>query len=1238
MDRAIKSLAAVVVCAGVFLTVIPRNSDRPENRESRPAGESGDSTKTPRPKRAEKPPVAATDGAIGPLSLFLGPNDLPALDKAWDKICERLEKSKSTIEILIATVPDPKDSRFGYHFDPTLDAIQSAIAKKDYVPDHYWLPWTEGSGASPGDESGSAPSGAAPGSANARAWEREPGVVLFRDLNYHETKKLRLLLLVGETSTWGVHQQQFLQSLAIARRLSGTLGEAESTPIRVVGPFFTGAANSLRTCLEQWAEKRPQSQKPCYFDICTGSATEIPPNFFKLIGSKVTVRFTKTLYSETTLFKEAIAYFDRRAGVVPARKDDVALLIESGTSFGRDVRDRLRKEVGRNIKEIPFPTHISDVEAVLTKGVEADHANVPRLITPVDTIPIPFGEAGMPKDVVPALWPKMSAPRDNLVLAHILSTISAEGVRYVGIVASDTRDKIFLINLINKFCPDVQIFLTSNDLLLTNPEQSHDLQGAIVASTYPLFSQNQSWSSPFQGGRRRLLFSQESDQGYYNATLAQLDDPDLLDYGSPDIFPALGSRARETTPPIWISVVGQHGPWPVEVIRKVPTEENLRSAPTSHHHARDSRGSVVPRYALAWTTAFLGISLGCLVLYSSYRASLPREERGDLPKIPFGGPDWVRAGFRHARSDGTAAPHVSLSEVSDESSPIADGAEPLRTGQGHTHPDERASHRVEPRVQGQFYTLICFTILTIYYALIAKPVGIALLTTVFHAPGPWGGWDLAITLTLPLVATLTLFFLVCAVTASFRRSISPAWTLASRFPGHDRFVAGVVRGRRSLRGFARPWRIAGTVLLTVALLALFTWLVVSPFSTGSLLLEEFFAFHRTVNIVSGLSTLLPLAFTGAAVCLWALCQLNRMRIFYRLRIPGNCLAASESSPFRSVARRGRRLDDALTGPYHVLTHHSFAVLVVLVTAFFLTKIYAIAVPTVEGQFFDHAFVGGFAVVCLLTAVEFARFHILRRRLTALYDELARVSSWWGTRVELPPRFSTMFGRVLSELDIDHLNLSSVVQQLDLAEGRSHSRSTSDSPRRDDVITILGRLSSALSDQVQRLEEAKPEGHASPIGSLVTTPGSPHPDAAETDAIRAASRSAAETYVAMMVVLYASQYAVQLRNIGAFLVASPLLLLMATIYPFEPERFIDVFLWVSALLTYASLAFAYVQFDRHEFVSWVAGTKAHEFTLDWRTASQAAIGILPLVGVLLTQFPDVSDFLYNYLGPIFRSLR
>ena len=146
------------------------------------------------------------------------------------------------------------------------------------------------------------------------------------------------------------------------------------------------------------------------------------------------------------------------------------------------------------------------------------------------------------------------------VLSRILQTISREQCRYVGVIASDTRDKLFLIRLIREHCPDVQVFVTDGDLLLTHPEYQYYMRGVMIGSTYPLVPRNQNWVN--SDARDRILFPSAGAQGYYNATLMQLGLNDkLLEYAAPSFALRDPNRpdVADNRPPIWISMVAPNG-------------------------------------------------------------------------------------------------------------------------------------------------------------------------------------------------------------------------------------------------------------------------------------------------------------------------------------------------------------------------------------------------------------------------------------------------------------------------------------------------------------------------------------------------------------------------------------------------------------------------------------------------------------------------------------------------------
>lgn len=103
------------------------------------------------------------------------------------------------------------------------------------------------------------------------------------------------------------------------------------------------------------------------------------------------------------------------------------------------------------------------------------------------------------------------------------------------------------------------ISLNAN-LLFLHSAINPQLQGMFVASGYPLFNANQAWTNPFWGSQIRIQFPSDTAEGEYNAIVALLGgDKELLDYGDP-----FDADAR--IPPLWITVIGSGGLWPLQTI------------------------------------------------------------------------------------------------------------------------------------------------------------------------------------------------------------------------------------------------------------------------------------------------------------------------------------------------------------------------------------------------------------------------------------------------------------------------------------------------------------------------------------------------------------------------------------------------------------------------------------------------------------------------------------------------
>jgi hypothetical protein len=466
-------------------------------------------------------------------------------------------------EFLIATVPDPVHSKFKLEFDNVVNGIQRAFEARDFTLRTYWLPW---------------PRFRNPETAGKvdRSRHDQPGAMLFRknkpekeNGNDPKLPTLALVCLVGETPTAGIHMPALTRSLELREKLDRALEKAakgkrvqdspqwadKDAPIRIVAPYFSGSQSSLVLALKKY---------PRAFDlhIISGSASALAPYLFEDLKERKTLSLQTTVVPNVLVTKAVFTYLSGHRGLdlsktplVPGR---VAILREANTVFGlawnQQNQDDLLDWVEEGVIDIPFPLSIAQlqVEAGQLLG-QGPGAGLPRTEFVEPHMPIAKeAQAGVPEPYDPLA----AASTAGQSLRTILLTIQRARVRYVGIVATDIRDVVFLNRLIRRECPDVRVFTTEPSIALTHPDDAYDLRGMIVGSTYPLHPVTQYWSRNKDNPNSLIPFPDQGSQGYYNAVLAQFgtkeDRERMLDYRPPGLKEF---ETKEKHPPIWISVV-----------------------------------------------------------------------------------------------------------------------------------------------------------------------------------------------------------------------------------------------------------------------------------------------------------------------------------------------------------------------------------------------------------------------------------------------------------------------------------------------------------------------------------------------------------------------------------------------------------------------------------------------------------------------------------------------------------
>jgi hypothetical protein len=479
-----------------------------------------------------------------------------------------------SIDMIIATVPDPVGSRLPNFFDSMVESIESAAEAAGYTLDRFAIPWTLAEQGQRDQTPAWRPS----------IYESVPGLILFRD---PKNRKLLLVYLVGETPTTGIHKQALFSALEqIAQfypsdphnadlppgfpQVSPDPGGAGSANIRVMGPSFSGSAVSLRFVLDAWSQSR-RDPSNIRFQIVSGTATAIDAEWLsQAADGRTTFQATVPPDDETLL---SIACYIDRLGY-----SKIAMLTEGNTTYGQSFTHQppegsgaggpTRTGCGRGqsvpeILSLPFPMNISRVR-VASKSTPAQDQNDP----PTDASNSRSGRfaqerSGERQDLLPS-FSKLSVQSAELTLSNLLSTISREHYSYVGIVATDIRDVTFLVREVRDHCPATALFAINSDLLYAYPDVNTATRGMMIITPYPLFNLEQLWTYGYGGGATRLQFSNQQAEGVYNATLALLhEDGRLVDYGSP-LATATARGALE--PALWVTAIGNGETLPVKLL------------------------------------------------------------------------------------------------------------------------------------------------------------------------------------------------------------------------------------------------------------------------------------------------------------------------------------------------------------------------------------------------------------------------------------------------------------------------------------------------------------------------------------------------------------------------------------------------------------------------------------------------------------------------------------------------
>lgn len=1159
------------------------------------------------------------------------------VDKA---LAAQLARGDLRLQFLLATAPEP---RLG--FDGAVEAMSRAIEAAGYTLDRYDLPW----------EPGGPPKGSPP------CYEQHPGAALFLHLPDPkipgDPRRLLLLYVIGETPISGIHKPAFLRAIKEMQHLR-TLVPSTSCPscetVRLVGPAFSGSVTSLEVLLDALPELS--------FNILSGRATngQIRPRLLAHSNSRRTVRFQATVIPDDVLQAEFFRYLRDTLGV---DEHDVALVTESSTVYGQGViaQNTPFRSHGPRMT-LPVPLHISRLHSALAKRTPtAKRDNSDSLLTNLTATPPQLLDDTQRTDVFPALSERTLAAEDR-ALAHILSTISAEKIHYVGILATDVQDKLFLAYQIRTYSPDVVLFTFEGDILYTHPDARAYLKGMMVVSPYPLFTRNQQWTYPFRGWQQRLQFSSDTDQGVYNATVALLGRSDqLIEYSQP----SFGVKQPQNRPPIWISVIGNETFSPLAVITHSYDDYGyVYQYPAVAHneylYAPYQQGTLS---ALLLILGLVGVLL-CTAYFRCYYAG-----PGELP-LPWSFFKVLRPGGA-GKWQPNGTPMFGDREVRRQPLFLLFVFGPmwviyLLIGTMHFMQLRDGNHDSSLSASELPWELRIwhhFRHLGVYENLSWNVLGIALLTALCQ---------LAFTVTsLDILASMLL-------------------------PGpRARFQELLRRRFAALRSWQRSllYAVLGAALL--AGISLWFSLFVSAVNHLQHDFNTLLVLGRSAHPAVGLSPAMPMWLLCASVQLWGYCNLHRIYLIDKLASIYIDLIAelAEDSELRSeVTRLAKQLESP--GRLGVMSAIAFSL--------FLAVTVLTDLMSLEHRYLNFVFRFLFALVLSNTGYAFYRFLRLWYGVRVFLQHLAH-HPIAAALERLPPQLSRSLSALLlsdvpdqTRRDAERRHFHLLMNHLAQLHDRELAALSDSNPEAVALRAMLVEL------RDQRADPSCPPDSSGELGTAPVTASGAKPaascasdNAEDRRMVRAArqvvqilkhfwaarpllgtvvgrgdekpsvapqtlppTHNTAESYLQVMpdtlhlwlrlaedfisiqVASYVTRLFPHLRNTMLFVTVSLLLVLGAIFtYPFQPQRFLLILVWVVILVTGPLTVLTLLQMNRDEVLSRIAKSEPGKVTWDRHFISQIVIyGVLPLFSLIASQFPEVRGAAFSWLESLLKTLK
>jgi len=415
------------------------------------------------------------------------------------------------VRFVIATVPNPVSTHLALFFDRAVETIQQAAEDENYSYDSSWFPWNDAKSEF------QLLIDRRTAQAEQAITERQPGIIVFRggikggDAPY---KSGLVVFLVSETPTAGIDRTQFQNSMMLVERLGGLRNAAK---MRVLGPMFSGSVPSLHQTLEPFKIAHPG------FQVSLFSGTVSSESAYVWFAERLRGwgMFQTALPSDTSMIEAFTSYLvDKGYG-----RGCVAIVSEDETAFGNsrevsqteaDAAKTSQEKTGKSEQDYanergrcdlfgqnPNPIYLyypRDIATLRSAYERQSIFNSKRQNQDVSSSSTALrGDLSEPEnsnhDTVRSYAGQLTPLAQEAVLQSIAHVLKEKAIQFIVVRSTNSLDQVFLAEFFRRSNPEARVVLDGSDLLFKRGAEGSSLRGVMTLSAFPLLTPwQQDWT------------------------------------------------------------------------------------------------------------------------------------------------------------------------------------------------------------------------------------------------------------------------------------------------------------------------------------------------------------------------------------------------------------------------------------------------------------------------------------------------------------------------------------------------------------------------------------------------------------------------------------------------------------------------------------------------------------------------------------------------------------------------